>query len=232
MAVAIRSYTVAGLASPKAREYDLLPGVEDQVFDGDHAVNRSFLEAAEATAGTVLLRDGSVPRAVYHSTCGGRTEGAGDAWEKGNPWPPSAPCEDCRHSPAWRWVYRMAEAEAVRVLASLGVEGDHDPRVEVRGRTATGRVTRLLLTVEGRRRARKEVKGADFRRAAGYGKVKSLSFEVRRLPGGGLIFSGKGYGHGAGLCQWGADGMARKGASWGEILGRYYPGAVPAPSPR
>jgi stage II sporulation protein D len=233
MAVAIRSYTETVLAAPKAREYDLLPGVEDQVFDGDHAVPRPFAEAAEATAGTVLLRDGAVARAVYHSTCGGRTEGASDAWEGGSRWPPSVPCDDCRHSPAWRWVYRMGEGEAVRLFRSLGVAAEREPRIEPARHTGTGRLPSLVLSAEGARgKVRREVKGADFRRAAGYGKVKSLAFEARRLPGGGLILSGKGYGHGVGLCQWGADGMARKGARWEEILARYYPGAAPGAAPR
>jgi stage II sporulation protein D len=53
--------------------------------------------------------------------------------------------------------------------------------------------------------------------------VKSLAFEMRPVRDGWLI-AGKGYGHGVGLCQWGADGMARAGKGYRDILARYYLG--------
>ena len=69
-----------------------------------------------------------------------------------------------------------------------------------------------------------EVRASRFRRAAGYSKVRSLAFSVAR-SGDGWVLTGNGYGHGVGLCQWGANGMAAAGYTHREILRRYYPGA-------
>jgi stage II sporulation protein D len=44
--------------------------------------------------------------------------------------------------------------------------------------------------------------------------------------GNGWVFAGKGYGHGVGMCQWGANGMAKNGKTYREILARYYPDTV------
>jgi stage II sporulation protein D len=64
----------------------------------------------------------------------------------------------------------------------------------------------------------------ELRQRVGYGRLHSLDFSVRR-DGGGFAFEGRGSGHGAGMCQWGAAGFAREGKSYREILAHYYPGA-------
>jgi stage II sporulation protein D len=63
----------------------------------------------------------------------------------------------------------------------------------------------------------------DLRQRVGYGKLPSLEFEVSERRGV-FTFEGRGQGHGAGLCQWGAAGMARQGKGYAEILAHYYPG--------
>ena len=62
------------------------------------------------------------------------------------------------------------------------------------------------------------------RQRLGYTRLKSLDFAVEGEDSGALRISGKGYGHGAGLCQWGAAGFAREGRTYREILAHYYPG--------
>jgi stage II sporulation protein D len=66
--------------------------------------------------------------------------------------------------------------------------------------------------------------GVEFRRRLGYDRLPSLAFSVK-ASGGAFLFSGKGRGHGAGMCQWGAAGRARAGDDYRAILARYYPGA-------
>lgn len=60
-------------------------------------------------------------------------------------------------------------------------------------------------------------------RFAGWATLKSSCFQVRR-EGTDFVFSGSGLGHGVGLCQWGAKGMAEQGKDFREILGYYFPG--------
>ena len=86
--------------------------------------------------------------------------------------------------------------------------------------TRTGRASRIRLAAGG---VSRETAAASFRQAAGYARIKSLKLNVAPT-GAGWKFTGEGYGHGVGMCQWGANGMAKRGKGFLEILARYYPG--------
>ncbi len=218
LAVAVRTYTLSAMAAPRDPDYDLVAGVDDQVFEGVENIAEGFHRAAEATRGEILYYGDGLARAVYHSTCGGRTESAAAAWGTDFPYLRSVWCEDCRESPAWRWQYRMSRAEGTRVALDLGMGAGGVLGIEITTRTTTGRARKVRLASAGTAR---EVKASLFRKAAGYARVKSLCMEIAS-SGDGWKFSGNGYGHGVGMCQWGANGMAKRGAGYREILARYY----------
>lgn len=220
MAVAVRTYAVGAAAKPRDPAYDVAGGVEDQVFDGMDGVSAVFREAADRTRGLVVRYRGELARTVYHSTCGGRTEDAGSAWGKDTPYLRAQFCADCADSPAYRWEYRMSGAEGRRVAKALGVPPGKDLRITVTGRTPTGRASRVLISSGG---VSRELQAAEFRKAAGYANVRSLKMEIVPVAGE-WRFTGEGWGHGVGMCQFGANGMARRGAGFREILARYYPG--------
>ena len=214
----MRTYTLIAIAAPRDPDYDLVAGVDDQVFEGVENIPAIFRNAAEATRGEVLYYRDGLARTVYHSTCGGRTESAAAAWGTDFPYLRSVVDEDCRESPAWRWEYRMSRAEGKRVALDLGVHAGGDLGIEITARTPTGRARRVRLASAGTVR---EVKASSFRRAAGYTRVKSLWMEIAPSADG-WKFTGKGYGHGVGMCQWGANGKAKRGMGYREILARYY----------
>ena len=220
MAVVVRTYAVGAAAKPRDPAYDVVAGVEDQVFDGMDGVAAVFGEAADRTRGVVVRYRGELARTVYHSTCGGRTEDARSAWGKDIPYLRAQSCDDCADSPVYRWEYRMSEAEGRRVAGALGVPPGKDLRIAVAGRTPTGRASRVRVSSGG---VSRELQAAEFRKVAGYAKVRSLKMEIVPVAGE-WRFTGEGWGHGVGLCQFGANGMARRGAGFREILARYYPG--------
>ena len=220
LAVAARTYAVGAAAKPRDPAYDVVAGVEDQVFDGMDGVAAVFREAADRTRGVVARYRGELARTVYHSTCGGRTEDAGSAWGKDVPYLRAQLCDDCADSPVYRWEYRMSEAEGRRVAKTLGVPPGKDLRIAVAGRTPTGRASRVRISSGG---VSRELQAAEFRKAAGYARVRSLKMEIVPVAGE-WRFTGEGWGHGVGLCQFGANGMARRGAGFREILARYFPG--------
>jgi stage II sporulation protein D len=74
-------------------------------------------------------------------------------------------------------------------------------------------------------RSETTVTGDQFRKALGYGVIKSTNFTLK-VVNGEAIFSGLGNGHGVGLCQWGAKQRALDGFGYAEILSYYYPGTV------
>lgn len=221
LAVAVRTYAVGAAAKPRDPAYDVVASVEDQVFDGMDGVAAVFREAADRTRGMVVRYRGELARTVYHSTCGGRTEDARSAWGgKDIPYLRAQLCVDCADSPVYRWEYRMPEAEGRRVAKALGVSPGKDLQIVVTGRTPTGRASRVLVSSGG---VSRELQAAVFRKVAGYAKVRSLKMEIVPAAGEWRI-TGEGWGHGVGLCQYGANGMARRGAGFREILARYYPG--------
>jgi stage II sporulation protein D len=222
-AVATRTYAVGALRKPRDPSFDVVGSVEDQVFEGHGDVEEVFRAAARETRGLVLLYDGAPARTVFHSTCGGRTESAANAWGgKDIPYLGSRSCGDCQGSPVYRWEYRMTMAEGRRVARALGIPADGELRFSVASRTSTGRAARMSILSGG---VERECQASEFRRAAGYARVRSLWMTIDR-NGDGWIVSGRGYGHGVGMCQYGANGMARSGSGYREILERYYPGTV------
>jgi SpoIID/LytB domain protein len=131
-------------------------------------------------------------------------------------------------------------------LQSLFGKPEHTVRVEVVETSESGRVRRLQLVPETRATENPDAaesgatekpiqsgrvfSGEEWRRALGLSNVKSLKFEVTE-SGTGVQLSGQGYGHGVGLCQFGANGMARQGYAFAEIVQHYYAGVSIAPAP-
>jgi len=87
--------------------------------------------------------------------------------------------------------------------------------------TATGRAARVSVEGPG---GKVVLDGIEFRRRLGYERLPSLAFSVS-FTKGVFVLAGRGRGHGAGMCQWGAAGWARAGEGYRAILSRYYPGA-------
>jgi stage II sporulation protein D len=221
VAVTARTYARGSLGKPRDPLYDVVSDVEDQVFEAGSGDTGPFAAAVVATRGEVLVYGGALARTVYHSTCGGSTESAAGAWGNDFPYLRSVSCGgNCRHSPAWRWEHLMPGPEGRRIARMLGVQAGSNLEIAIVARTASGRASRILLSAGG---VSREASAALFRKTAGYSLVKSLKAEIRPM-GDGWLFRGEGYGHGVGLCQWGAEGMARSGSGYRDILAHYYPG--------
>jgi stage II sporulation protein D len=90
--------------------------------------------------------------------------------------------------------------------------------LEIDQRSQSRRVLKLTVQTEG---AQRQISGKDFRRLLGYDQLRSTNFVMSQRDGV-FHFSGLGWGHGVGLCQWGAKGMAEAGAEYRTILKYYY----------
>jgi stage II sporulation protein D len=218
-AVAARTYAVGKKieAREQGLDFDMGSTVLDQVYPGSGGADPRARAAAEATAGKVLVKDHRPIEAYFHSTCGGRTERGADALGRDLPYLASVPCDRCQGSPSWRWTLRLTPSEMGR---AAGLGGDAT-KVSVTQATGSGRVARILVEGSG---ARVTLDGVELRRRLGYDRLPSLAFTVKAEKGA-FVLSGRGKGHGAGMCQWGAAGMARAGLDYRAILARYYPGA-------
>ncbi|MBI5343234.1 MAG: SpoIID/LytB domain-containing protein [Deltaproteobacteria bacterium] len=188
LAVAVRTYALLSMEKPREPTHDVVAGVEDQVFEGLDHVAEVFRKAAAATRGEVLSYRGSLARAVFHSTCGGRTENAKDAWGSDVPYLRSVACDDCLESPARKWEYRMTAKEGKRIALSLGVRAKEDLKISVAVRSSTGRAGKIRISSNG---VSREVAAAAFRKEAGYARVKSLKMEIVPV-GNGWSIAGEG----------------------------------------
>jgi stage II sporulation protein D (peptidoglycan lytic transglycosylase) len=216
-AVAARTFAVFKKLESVAegRAWHLGATVLDQVYRAS-PVDPRARAAAEATAGEVLVFDHAPIEAYFHSSCGGRTERGADALGRDLPYLASVACGRCQASPRYRWKVRVPSSELGR---RCGLGGDATS-ARVVARTSTGRAQRVEVSGHGRRVA---LGAVDLRQRLGFDRLPSLAFDVR-VERGAAVFDGRGAGHGAGLCQWGAAGAARAGDSYRTILAHYYPG--------
>jgi stage II sporulation protein D len=218
-AVAARTFALGKklAAIAEGRPWHLGTTVVHQVYRGAAAVDPRARAAAEATAGEVLVFDHEPADAFFHAACGGETESGGAALGRDRPYLVPVRCGKCAGSPLDRWTLNVDAGDLGRALGLKRAVRS----LEVVERTATGRAARVLVEAGG---GRVTMAGADFRQRVGWSRLRSLAFDVERRRGE-FRFAGRGAGHGAGLCQWGAAGLARDGLGWREILAHYYPGA-------
>ncbi|WP_242361191.1 MULTISPECIES: SpoIID/LytB domain-containing protein [Anaeromyxobacter] len=217
-AVAARSYALTRKIEAQAanRRWDIATGVLAQVYRHG-AASPAARAAAEATAGEVLVSGMEPVEAYFHASCGGTTEAGLPALGRDLPYLASVACGRCDRAPGVRWSARI---DARALGAAAGLRGAAT-EARVSTRTASGRAERVEISAGGRRAT---VLATDLRQRLGYARLPSLAFDLRSERGA-FVFDGRGQGHGAGLCQWGAAGLAREGKGYREILLHYYPGA-------
>ncbi|MBX7118567.1 MAG: SpoIID/LytB domain-containing protein [Gemmatimonadaceae bacterium] len=255
-AIAARSYTVMRLiaargGSSRSPHFEVVASVADQVYGGQEAERPLADAAVTATAGLVLRIGTRVVNAPFYSTCGGQTAAAEEVWRTGGE-PhlrrvsdriPGTDRHYCDIAPRFAWTrsWTGSELDAVvrRYLASVAAVGSGGPgRVTdlvVEERTPSGRVGTLIVRTD---RGSYTVRGNDARsvlRSPGGEPLNSSYFSVTTERDDGrlvrAVIRGNGYGHGVGMCQWGAIGRARAGQDVRTILRTYYPGTTVGPVP-
>jgi stage II sporulation protein D len=175
--------------------------------------------AVAATKGLIATYQGAPIDPVYHSTCGGRTENAEEVWTAVVPYLRSVICPADGHARDYTRLaeFTFAELEARFGAAAGSLRAATKVRaravVEVIRRSSTGRATLVRV-------GERTVTGSEFRRVLG---LRSTLLTVV-LGDGRVTITTTGYGHGVGLCQYGADGLAKRGETFGQILSHYYQG--------
>ena len=218
-AVAARTYALYYCQERAGAAWDLQSTVEDQVYRGAQAQSPRIRQVVAATRGQVLLHEGELFPAFFHSTCGGATEAPGKAIAKPEfDFLDGVACDFCKHSPHYRWRASLTGAEIAEKLAAVDITVGR-PITDVIPVTIGGASSRAVKVVwEG---GEDVVPIVDFRRAVGRMRVRSGKFECYR-QGERFFFEGRGLGHGAGMCQYGARGMAIAKHTYAQILAHYY----------
>jgi stage II sporulation protein D len=219
-AIAARTYALYQMRQVGKKDFDILSSTKDQVYQGRTGSNAAVVRAVEQTR-SLILTYGELPIfAAYHSTAAGPTEDAMYVWSMDVPYLKGVECPFDMDSPHYQWrtdvSLPLLEGRLREEGFSVGVIASIDPM----SYTRSGRVAQIrILHSDGELLLR----GEDLRRIVGYVTLASTMFDFE-LTGLRIQFTGRGAGHGVGLCQWGAKALAERGYSAETILHYYYPG--------
>jgi stage II sporulation protein D len=204
-----RTYLTGNRERHGAEGFDVCDHQHCQVYEGNMAPIEVVAKAAAATSGIIMADTERKPiLAAFHANCGGQTANSGDVWAKDLSYLISVQDTFCLNERSAGWeervpLLRLKEvlpANADKALTDGGVIGSD-----------TGRLSHLDFDGE-------KIRTADVRRDL---RLRSAYFKVN-IVGEEALFSGRGFGHGVGLCQQGAMQMARQGLGYRDILGHYY----------
>ena len=219
-AVIARTYAMYQKKKRAAGDYHMEATVADQVYSGNMTEDERSLYAVKETIGEVLTYKGELALAVYHSNSGGMTEDAKNIWGNDYPYLKQVKSSFDKDSPHFSWILNMSPQSVEAALKNAGYSISGIQNIIPIYTTNSGRVIKVMMHYAG---GKLEMSGEDLRKAVGYDKLKSTMFTVE-IVNSSFVFNGKGYGHGVGLSQWGAKGMAEKGYTYTEILEHFYPG--------
>lgn len=169
-------------------------------------------KAVESTKGMYLTYDGKIIDAVYHSTSNGKTEDAKYVWGNSMPYliPVESPYDNTNKTIIYDKYISYEE-----LSNKLGIDFNKDTNIEIVSKTTGDRVETLNI-------ADLSYTGVDIRNILG---LRSADFKINK-DDNGITFTTTGFGHGVGLSQYGANGMAKNGYNYEAILKHYYTGVT------
>jgi len=219
-AVAARTFAFYQMSSRENSPFDMEAGTNSQVYQGMDSEQPTTTEAVEGTRNIVAVFNNKLISAFYHSNCGGHTANVKDVWGGQIKYLYGGKCGFCDAGPHYSWKCELSEAELVRILTRHNLLVTEIRKLELDGCNSDGRVARIRLVHS---QGVKVLKAPVFRMMVGPERIKSTCFEVRN-DNHVFVFGGRGWGHGVGLCQEGAFGMANAGYRFDAILHYYYKG--------
>jgi stage II sporulation protein D len=211
-------------------DWDVSDSAASQVYSGLSTETSRAVKAQRSTLGEVLVYGPEGQEEIictfYSSTCGGGTR---PVWELKKGYEHVAPLagvqiNHCEESPMYRWDKRVFSK--AKLFSALTDRDDKYDRLEtlesvsISKRTPQGRARQILLV--GRRSREATIAAEDFRYML---KLPSAWFDIEDHGSKVWFTNGRGLGHGMGMCQFGANGMARHGYRYDEILSTYFPGS-------
>lgn len=221
-AVAARSYAMKKIEDNTATDYDVVDTVSNQVYMDDAQLKEKWKDqydekmkiiesAVNETKGEYLEYDGKVAQAFFFSTSSGKTENSEEVFQSALPYLRSVDSSwDQEVSPVFQQDYQFSVHDFYQ---QLGLPYKETVQFQVTKQTSTGRVKEV--NIDGT-----VLKASDISSKLG---LRSTFFTFEQI-GSNIHMTTKGYGHGVGMSQYGAQAMALKGSTYDQILKHYYQG--------
>ena len=228
-AIVARTFTMDFIADGGTKEEhntDISTDEEEAQAYNAAAITPAIREAVAKTKGQVMTYRGRYVKGWFSASCGGQTALARDGLgykEKEPAYMRSVSCPEAEVIPESElfWSHKFSPQELTKALSELGHDIGPVSRIAVASRSKDShRATALKFTGAN---GEATVPGADFRIAVDPQKMRSIWLTDIKHEADGIILEGRGFGHGVGLCQWGAYALAKKGKSPEEIIKHYYP---------
>lgn len=218
-AVAARSFAMAVSGSYKERgldySYKLTDTIAHQSYGGIKVERAETDRAVYETRGEFITYKNKIVKTPYFSTSGGSTEDAMNVWKKDMPWlrAVSDKYEDEPEKKPWNLVL---SAEEIARNFSYELSNKRILNINIKKKSKSGRAILIEFITN---RGNLSIEGTKFRKNLG---LYSTKFNLKKLSVNSYEINGSGYGHGVGLSQSGAKGMALRGYNYKEILKYYY----------
>lgn len=220
-AVASRSYALTKMLQNMKNEYDVVDTISNQVYQDDDTLKSKWQssydaniakikEAVFSTRGEYLTYNGEVVNAFFFSTSTGKTENCNEIWGGNLPYLVSVDSTWDIESPVFKTnkTYSLND-----FYASLDIPYQEKVEIDIIDKTSTGRIKKLKIN-------NKEFNSSDIVKLL---SLRSSYFEIEQKDNQ-IYINIKGNGHGVGMSQYGALGMAKEGYKYDEILKHYYTG--------
>ncbi len=229
-AVIARTYAMTNRGRHARDGFDLCSTTHCQLYEPARLATSRWAAAARAaaqkTTGEILWFADAPARVVFHADCGGYTSAASAVWGGIAPAYLAGQPDNCQTGNAHgEWTFD-ARTDALRAAlnadprTAVGIRLDN---VEIAGRDAAGRAEKIVLRGSRTFVIRGEIFRDVVTRRLGVKTLRSTLFSVKKVRGV-FSFSGKGFGHGVGLCQAGALARLKGGDSPEQVLLHYFPG--------
>lgn len=220
-AVASRSYVLKKMQENKNNSYDVVDTIQNQVYLSDDTLksrwgnnyetyNNKIKEAVATTKGQYIAYNGAVIDALFFSTSNGRTENSEDVFISAVPYLRSVESSWDNISPAFNSTKEISLSD---FYSKLNLPYNSNLNVQILSTTNSGAIKQL------------NINGVVFESYTVRDRIglRSTSFNITQ-NGSNIIFNTKGYGHGVGMSQYGAEGMAQQGYNYNDIIKHYYQG--------
>ncbi|HEY6626477.1 MAG TPA: SpoIID/LytB domain-containing protein [Ignavibacteriaceae bacterium] len=235
LAICVRTYAAQKMKDGKVY-FDLYADTRDQVYGGVDSESPLSNKAAEETKNLILEYNGTQSIIYYHSTCGGQTEASQNVFTKENV-PYLTSIKDgsdpyCKISPRFEWTETYSKELIISRIKSYSLLDNQNyslDDISIINKFSSGRVNEMEIKVisDGGEKKTIIIKGNEIRSIIRTADSKMILWSTLfdlSLKSDSVVLNGKGFGHGVGLCQWGAIALSRKGMNYEDILDHYYPG--------
>jgi len=227
-AIVARTFTVHEIdkkGGVKARGTQASTDIKEFQAYNAKEINDNVRKAVDMTRGMVMVYGGEAALTWFHASAGGKTATAKEGLNYKDAEPPYIQVVDSPDEPSAppgvkSWQATFTKAEVIQAMGKVGKSVKDITALEIAQKGPSGRAT--LLRVNGD----VDISGPELRVAIGSTKLKSMLLDEIKIEGANVTFSGRGYGHGVGLSQYGALTMAKEGKKPEDIAMHYFKGVT------